>query len=56
MRKTVYELKVREHNKQVYIDILKGMQYKENGLYSFIIRVNAGNIVDFVEMEQESFA
>lgn len=47
----IYQINIRQNNKLVYLDILKSMLEKKNGLFSFTIRMNGGNIVDFVEME-----
>ena len=46
-----YELDIREHNRQAHIDIEQEMQAKKDGLFTCIIRVNNGNIVDSVIME-----
>ena len=49
-------LTIREHNKQVHFDIDKDILNTKNGLFTFIIRVNNGNIVDYCVMESESYA
>ena len=46
-----YELSIRDHNIQPHIDIEDDLQTKKNGLFTFILRVNNGNIVDYVVME-----
>lgn len=46
-----YQLNIREHNKQAHVDIEKEIELKKNGLFTFILRVNNGNIVDCTIME-----
>lgn len=46
-----YELSIREHNKKPHVDIEHDVQEKKNGLFTFILRVNNGNIVDYSVME-----
>lgn len=48
-----YDLEIRPHNQQAHIDIENDLQAKKNGLFTFIIRVNGGNIVDYILMEQD---
>ena len=40
-------LSIREHNKQAHIDIEDDINDRFNGLFTFTLRVNAGNIVDY---------
>lgn len=47
----IKELIVREHNKQVYHELVDDMVKHGNGLFSFILRVSAGDIVDYVIMD-----
>lgn len=47
----ITELKVGEHNKRVYEELVKDMQVHKSGLFSFILRVSAGEIVDYVVMD-----
>lgn len=42
-----YELKIREANKQAHIDIEEDIRAKVNGLFTFTLRINNGNIVDY---------
>jgi len=49
-----YELSIRDHNKQAHLDIEKDIKAKGNGLFTFILRVNNGNIVDYNLMEYTS--
>ncbi len=46
-----YSLDITKHNIQPHIDIEREIELKKNGLFTFILRVNNGNIVDcsFVE-------
>jgi len=51
-----YNLWVRTHNLQAHRDIDADMMAKKNGLFTFTIKVNNGNIVDYMCMETESYA
>lgn len=53
MNKPIYDLKdlIRTHNRQVHMDIEREMKHKNNGLFTFVLRVNSGNIVDLVTLE-----
>lgn len=46
-----YALEIREHNRQPHLDIEKDIEIKKDGLFTFILRVNNGNIVDYQVME-----
>lgn len=46
-----YSLDIRRHNIQPHLDIEKEVENKKNGLFTFILRVNGGNIVDCNVME-----
>lgn len=46
-----YQLAIRDHNKQAHVDIEHDIQSQKNGLFTFIIRVNNGNIVDYNVVE-----
>lgn len=46
-----YELSIREHNVQPHLDIESDLALKKDGLFTFILRVNNGNIVDYVVLE-----
>jgi len=50
-----YSLTIREYNKQAHIDIDKSIIKKRDGLFTFVIRVNKGNIVDYIEMENDTY-
>ena len=41
-----YQLNIRDHNRQAHLDIEEEIKHKKNGLFTFILRVNNGNIVD----------
>lgn len=41
-----YALNIREHNVAAHLDIEKEIAQKKNGLFTFTVRVNNGNIVD----------
>jgi len=42
-----HELTIRPHNQQAHIDIENDIKKRKNGLFTFTIRVNNGNIVDY---------
>lgn len=42
-----YALDIRDHNKQAHIDIEEDIQAQKNGLFTFTLRINGGNIVDY---------
>jgi hypothetical protein len=42
-----YALEISEHNAQAHLDIEEAIQKQKNGLFTFILRINNGNIVDF---------
>ena len=46
-----YSLQISRHNQQPHIDIENDIQARKNGLFTFILRVNNGNIVDYNVME-----
>jgi len=46
-----HDLSIREHNWKPHTDIEQDISSKKNGLFSFVLRVNAGNIVDYVLIE-----
>jgi len=52
----IHSLTIREHNKQAHIDIDRDILTKKNGLFTFIVRINAGNIVDYCVLESETYA
>jgi hypothetical protein len=47
----IYELSIRRHNIQPHLDIEKEIQRKQDGLFTFTIRVNGGNICDIAITE-----
>lgn len=46
-----YSLDIRKHNQKPHVDIEKEIEVKKNGLFTFILRVNNGNIADCNVME-----
>lgn len=40
-------VKIRDHNVRPHLDIENDIQEKKNGLFTFTLRTNAGNIVDY---------
>jgi len=49
--KTKYELDIRKHNIPAHLDIERDIKTKKNGLFTFTLRINGGNIVDYSLME-----
>lgn len=45
------ELKIRDHNVAAHIDIEADIASKKNGIFTFTLRVNNGNIVDYNVLE-----
>jgi len=43
----IYRPKIREHNVPAHLDIEKDIKDTFNGLFTFTLRVNNGNIVDY---------
>ena len=48
MVSTKFSFKVREGNVKPHLDIEKDIKKQVNGLFSFTLRINQGNIVDYV--------
>lgn len=46
-----HSLEIRTHNVQAHLDIEEEIGRLKNGQFTFIIRVNNGNVVDLVVME-----
>lgn len=45
------DLGIREHNWEAHQDIQHALCGKMNGLFTCVIKISAGNIVDVVELE-----
>lgn len=43
---TNYALSIRDHNIQAHLDIEEEIKARGNGIFTFTLRVNNGNIVD----------
>jgi len=52
----IHEIIVREHNKRVHGDIDQDILRKMNGLFTFVVRINNGNIVDYTALENDNYA
>lgn len=50
-----YELHIRKHNEEFHKDLDIDLTLKKNGLYSCIIKVHDGDIIDYVVLEYDSF-
>ena len=46
-----YNLSIRDHNVKAHLDIENDVQRKKNGLFTFVLRINNGNIVDYAVIE-----
>lgn len=46
-----YNLTIRPSNVPAHLDIEKDLERRKNGNFTFVIRVNAGNIVDYSVVE-----
>lgn len=46
-----YSLEIRKHNQQAHLDIESDIKARKDGLFTFTLRVNNGNIVDYVVYE-----
>ena len=42
-----YDLSIRQHNIPAHLDIERDIKLKKNGLFTFTLRINGGNIVDY---------
>ena len=47
MASTKYDLSIREHNIPAHLDIERDIKLKKDGLFTFTLRINGGNIVDY---------
>lgn len=52
----IYEIHIAEHNQRAHLDIEGEAQKIRNGLFTFIVRVADGNIVDVVFLSYESYS
>lgn len=52
----IQDIIVKEHNKRVYNDINGDLVRQRGGLFTFVIRVNNGNIVDYTVLENDNYA
>lgn len=50
-----YSVSINEHNQKPHLDIEGEAQKIKNGLFTFIVRVADGNIVDVVFLSYESY-
>lgn len=39
------------HNATAYMDMAKDMLKKTNGLYSFVIKIDNKNVIDYIQMD-----
>jgi len=52
--KLPYELHIREENLQFHRDLDEDMIHKGMGMFSFIIKLNNGEIIDYIVLDYES--
>lgn len=50
------DLGIKEVNFAAHEDIQKDIDKKQNGVFSFVIRVNNGEIVDYLEQESSQYS
>lgn len=46
-----YDLSINQHNIKPHLDIERDIQQKKNGLFTFNLRINQGNIEDYAKYE-----
>ena len=46
-----YDLSIRKHNEKAHIDIENDIGKIKNGVFTFVLRLNNGNIVDYNVVE-----
>ena len=51
----IYEIVISKHNQKPHLDIQAEASRIKNGLFTFVIRVAADNIVDVVFLSYESY-
>jgi len=49
----IYEINITKHNQQAHTSIDSDITSLSNGLFTFQLRVNDGNIVDYIVFENE---
>ena len=42
---------ISQHNAQAYMDMAKDILKKNNGLYSFVIKIDSKNVIDYIQMD-----
>ena len=51
-----YILEISQHNVKPHLDIERSIGVKQNGIFTFNLRVNRGNIEDYVQFETVTYA
>ena len=46
-----YQVAIRKHNEKAHLDIESDLSKKKEGVFTFVLRVNNGNIVDYSVVE-----
>lgn len=52
--KLPYELHIKNSNLQFHKDLDADMVHKGNGMFSFVIKLNNGDIIDYITLDYES--
>lgn len=52
----IYELTIEEQNKKAHVDIEDDIKKQRDGLFTFTLRVNHGNIIDYTVTEYANAA
>lgn len=51
----IYEIRVSQHNQKPHLDIEEQVQKIKNGLFTFVVRIFDGKIVDVMFLSYESY-
>lgn len=51
----VYNIEIKEGNKQPHMDIEHDIALKKDGLFTFVIRVSSKQIIDYVNLDYSSY-
>ena len=54
VNKLPYNLEIKPQNKQFHYDLDMDILAKKNGLFSFVIKINDGNIIDYIVLDYGS--
>lgn len=51
-----YKLSINQHNVKPHLDIERDIQNKKNGLFTFNLRINQGNIEDYAQFKTVTYS